>query len=195
MSVYFKGLSSINGPLVAVEGVKDASFDELVELVDDNEHTRLGRVIEIQGERALIQVFENTEGMSTKNVVTKFSGKPIELGLSQEILGRSFNGSGVPIDGLGPVYTDKFMDINGRVINPVARVYPRDFINTGISAIDGLNTLIRGQKLPIFSGSGLSHNELAAQIVRQAKIISEKEEPFAIVFAAMGVKHDVAAFF
>ncbi len=195
MSVYFKGLSSINGPLVAVEGVKDASFDELVELVDDNDHTRLGRVIEIQGERALIQVFENTEGMSTKNVVTKFSGKPIELGLSQEILGRSFNGSGVPIDGLGPVYTDKFMDINGRVINPVARVYPRDFINTGISAIDGLNTLIRGQKLAIFSGSGLSHNELAAQIVRQAKIISEKEEPFAIVFAAMGVKHDVAAFF
>ncbi|AYV34450.1 V-type ATP synthase subunit B [Erysipelothrix rhusiopathiae] len=195
MSIFFKGLSSINGPLVAIEGVKDASFDELVELVDDDNHKRLGRIIELQGERALIQVFENTEGMSKKNMLTKLSGKPIEIGLSEEILGRSFSGSGVPIDGLGAVFTEKFSDINGRVINPVSRIYPRNYINTGVSAIDGLNTLIRGQKLPIFSGSGLSHNELAAQIVRQAKLHGDKNENFAIVFAAMGVKHDVAAFF
>ncbi|WP_323615445.1 V-type ATP synthase subunit B [Erysipelothrix rhusiopathiae] len=195
MSIFFKGLSSINGPLVAIEGVKDALFDELVEFVDDDNHKRLGRIIELQGERALIQVFENTEGMSKKNMLTKLSGKPIEIGLSEEILGRSFSGSGVPIDGLGVVFTDKFSDINGRVINPVSRIYPRNYINTGVSAIDGLNTLIRGQKLPIFSGSGLSHNELAAQIVRQAKLHGDNNEDFAIVFAAMGVKHDVAAFF
>lgn len=195
MSIYFKGLSSINGPLVAIEGVENAVFDELVELVDDTGHTRLGRVIEMQGDRCLIQVFESTDGLSKNNVVTKLTGKPIEIGLSEEILGRSFNGSGAPIDGLGPVFTEKFMDINGRVINPVSRIYPRNFINTGVSAIDGLNTLIRGQKLPIFSGSGLSHNELAAQIVRQAKLHGDNDESFAIVFAAMGVKHDVAAFF
>lgn len=195
MSIYFKGLSSINGPLVAIEGVETASYDELVELIDENDHTRLGRIIEIQGDRALIQVFESTEGLSKNNVVSKLTGRPIEIGLSEEILGRSFNGSGAPIDGLGPVFIDKHADINGRVINPVARTYPRNFINTGISAIDGLNTLIRGQKLPIFSGSGLSHNELAAQIVRQAKLHGDSGEDFAIVFAAMGVKHDVAAFF
>ncbi|QIK69938.1 V-type ATP synthase subunit B [Erysipelothrix sp. HDW6C] len=195
MSVYFKGLSSINGPLVALEGVENASFDELVELVDDNGHTRLGRIIELQGDRALIQVFESTEGLSKNNVVSKLTGRPIEIGLSEEILGRAFNGSGQPIDGLGPNFIEKSADINGRVINPVSRIYPRNFINTGVSAIDGLNTLIRGQKLPIFSGSGLSHNELAAQIVRQAKLHGASGEDFAIIFAAMGVKHDVAAFF
>lgn len=195
MALYYKGLSSINGPLVAIEGVENASFDELVELVDDNNHTRLGRIIELNDNRALIQVFESTEGLSKNNVVSKFTGKPIEIALSEEILGRSFNGSGKPIDGMGPVYEEKRADINGKVINPVSRIYPRNFINTGISAIDGLNTLIRGQKLPIFSGSGLSHNELAAQIVRQAKLHGDSDESFAIVFAAMGVKHDVAAFF
>lgn len=195
MSVYFKGLDSINGPLVALEGVQNASFDELVELHDDSGKVRLGRIIELKGERALVQVFENTEGLSKNNVVSKLTGRPIEIGLSEEILGRSFNGSGAPIDGLGPVFTEKTADINGRVINPVARIYPRNFINTGVSAIDGLNTLIRGQKLPIFSGSGLPHNELAAQIVRQAKLHGDAGEEFAIVFAAMGVKHDVAAYF
>lgn len=195
MSTYYKGLSSINGPLVAIEGVENASFDELVELVDDSGRKRLGRIIELKDDRALIQVFESTEGLSKNNVISKFTGRPIEIALSEEILGRSFNGSGVPIDGMGPVYEEKRADINGKVINPVARVYPRNFINTGISAIDGLNTLIRGQKLPIFSGSGLSHNELAAQIVRQAKLHGDGDENFAIVFAAMGVKHDVASFF
>ena len=195
MSIYIKGLESDNGPLVAIDGVETASFDELVELIDENNHKRLGRIIELQGTRALIQVFENTEGLSKNNVMTKLTGRPIEIGLSEEILGRSFNGSGEPIDGLGDVFIEESRDINGRVINPVSRIYPRDFINTGISAIDGLNTLIRGQKLPIFSGSGLSHNELAAQIVRQAKLHGDNDENFAIVFAAMGVKHDVAAFF
>lgn len=195
MSIYYKGLSSVNGPLVAIEGVTDAVFDELVELVDETGKVRLGRIIELKESKALIQVFESTEGLSKNNVVTKFTGKPIEIGLSEEILGRTFNGSGVPIDGMGPVYEEKRADINGKIINPVSRIYPRNFINTGISAIDGLNTLIRGQKLPIFSGSGLSHIELAAQIVRQAKLQGDGENNFAIVFAAMGVKHDVASFF
>lgn len=195
MSIYYKGLSSVNGPLVAIEGVEHASFDELVELVDDSGKKRLGRIIELKDTRALIQVFESTEGLSKNNVISKFTGKPIEIALSKEILGRSFNGSGQPIDGMGPIYEEKRADINGKVINPVARVYPRDFINTGVSAIDGLNTLIRGQKLPIFSGSGLAHNDLAAQIVKQAKLHGDGDDNFAIVFAAMGVKHDVAAFF
>lgn len=195
MSTFYKGLSSINGPLVAMEGIENASFDELVELVDDTGRSRLGRIIELKENRALIQVFESTEGLSKNNVISKFTGRPIEIVLSEEILGRTFNGSGQPIDGMGPIYEEKREDINGRVINPVARIYPRNFINTGISAIDGLNTLIRGQKLPIFSGSGLSHNELAAQIVRQAKLHGDGDENFAIVFAAMGVKHDVAAYF
>lgn len=195
MAVFVKGLSKVSGPLIALENVKHARYDELVELVDENKHTRLGRVIEIIEDRVLIQMFESTEGLSIHNVSTKFTGKPIQLGVSMELLGRQFDGAGRPIDDLGPVFAEKHVDINGRVINPVARIYPRDFINTGISAIDGLNTLIRGQKLPIFSGSGLAHNELAAQIVKQAKLLSDKNEPFAIVFAAMGVKSDVAAFF
>ncbi len=195
MAVYVKGLSSIKGPLIALDHVQNASYDELVELKDDKDHIRLGRIIEIVGDRVLVQLFESSEGLSTSNVSTRFTGKPIELGVSEELLGRQFDGAARPIDGLGPVYTEKFMDINGRVINPTARIYPRDFINTGVSAIDGLNTLIRGQKLPIFSGSGLSHNELAAQIVKQAKLLGDKDEDFAIVFAAMGVKSDVADFF
>lgn len=194
MRTLYKGLSQINGPLVALEGVEDASFDELVELYDEDGSQRLGRIIEIKGDKVLIQVFGQTEGMSRSNTQTKFTGKPIELGVSEELLGRSFNGSGQPIDDQGPVFVEGYRDINGRVMNPVARVYPRNYINTGVSAIDGLNTLIRGQKLPIFSGSGLSHNELAAQIVRQARLHDENES-FGIVFAAMGVKHDVASFF
>lgn len=184
----------INGPLVALENIEGASYDEVVELKDGEGNTRMGRVIQIDGNRVLIQIFGDTEKLSTTNTLTKFVGKPIEMGLSEEILGRKFNGSGELIDEMGPIYIEKTEDINGQVINPVARIYPRNYINTGISAIDGLNTLIRGQKLPIFSGSGLSHNEVAAQIVRQAKLQGD-DEKFAIVFAAMGVKSDVAAFF
>ncbi|AMC94585.1 ATP synthase subunit B [Erysipelothrix larvae] len=194
MRTLYQGLSNINGPLVALEGIEDASFDELVELYDEDGSQQLGRIIEIKGDKVLIQVFGQTEGMSRTNTQTKFTGRPIEMGLSEAILGRSFNGSGQVIDGQGPIYVERTQDINGRVMNPVSRIYPRNYINTGVSAIDGLNTLIRGQKLPIFSGSGLPHNELAAQIVRQARLHDENES-FGIVFAAMGVKHDVAAFF
>lgn len=195
MEEKIRGLSKISGPLIALDGVTNGMFDELVELVDDTNHKRLGRIIELKGERALVQVFEDTQGLSVNNTITTLKGHSIEIALSKEILGRVFDGSGEPIDAMGPVFAREFRDINGSVINPVARIYPRNYINTGISAIDGLNTLIRGQKLPIFSGSGLPHNELAAQIVKQAKIMDGSGEDFAIVFATMGVKHDVASFF
>ena len=195
MSVYIKGLNKISGPLVALDHVEGASYDELVYLHGDDGASKMGRIIELDQDRVVVQVFESTEGLSVDNVATEFTGQPIQLAVSSELLGRQFSGAGLPIDGLGPIYTEKFVDINGKVMNPVSRIYPRDFINTGVSAIDGLNTLIRGQKLPIFSGSGLSHNELAAQIVKQAHLLGDKHEDFAIVFAAMGVKHDVAAFF
>lgn len=195
MSIYIKGLNRISGPLVVLDHVEHAFYDELVHLYDDQGSEKMGRVIELDQDRVVIQVFESTQGLSMNSVSTQFTGRPIELGVSKEILGRQFNGAGQPIDGLGPVYTHKKVDINGRVINPVARIYPRDFINTGVSSIDGLNTLIRGQKLPIFSGSGLSHNELAAQIVKQAQLLDDDKSSFAIVFAAMGVTHDVAHFF
>ena len=195
MSIQYIGLKEINGPMVVIDHVPDVSFDEMVELVLDSGETRLGRVVEVEGERAVIQVFEGTTGLSLTNTRTKFTGKPMEIPLSEEMLGRIFNGSGRPIDGLGEVYAEKYADINGKPLNPVARTYPRSYIRTGISAIDALMTLIRGQKLPIFSGSGMSHNRLAVQIVRQAKIAEDSGQKFAIVFAAMGVKNDVADYF
>ena len=191
----YKGLSEINGPLVAIDHVKDVSYDEvaLIKLSDGSE--RPARVVEISGEKAVLQVFDGTKGLSLKNTKTRFSGKPMEIPLSEEILGRVFNGSGKPIDGLGDVYPEKFADINGKPLNPVSRVYPENYIRTGISSIDCLMTLIRGQKLPVFSGSGLSHNKLAVQIVRQAQIADKNNREFAIVFGAMGVKNDVADYF
>ena len=140
-------------------------------------------------------MFEGTKGLSLTNTKTSFTGKPMELALSEEMMGRVFSGSGKPIDGLGDIYPEKFADINGKPLNPVSRTYPRNYIRTGISSIDCLMTLIRGQKLPIFSGSGLSHNKLAVQIVRQAKIADENGQDFAVVFGAMGVKNDVADYF
>lgn len=195
MSLLYLGLDEINGPLVVLDDVQDASYEEVVEMVLDDGSSRHGRVIEVQGKRAIVQVFEGTSGLSKTNVRTRLSGRPMEISLSREILGRVFNGAGTPIDGLGEVYANKRVDVNGSALNPVCRQYPRDYINTGISAIDGLNTLIRGQKLPIFTGSGLPHNQLAVQIARQASIADEKGEAFGIVFAAMGVKNDVADFF
>jgi V/A-type H+-transporting ATPase subunit B len=195
MSLQFIGLKEINGPLVVLDSVPNASYDEVVELTLDNGTSRLGRVVQIEGERVVIQVFEGTNGLSLKNTRTHFTGKPMELALSPEILGRIFNGAGRPIDGLGDIYAEKSEDINGKPLNPVARTYPRNYIRTGISSIDALVTLIRGQKLPIFSGSGMSHNKLAVQIVRQAKIAEDKGQKFAVVFAAMGVKNDVADYF
>ena len=195
MSIEYLGLSKINGPLIVLEGVQDAFYDEVVEFVINGKDRRIGRIIEIYEDKAVIQVFEGTEGMSLKNTHTKLTGHPMEIALSPDILGRTFNGIGQPIDGLGPISSPLKRDVNGLPLNPVKREYPRNYIRTGVSAIDGLTTLIRGQKLPIFSGNGLPHDQLAAQIVRQASLGDDSEEEFAIVFAAMGVKHDVADFF
>ncbi len=191
----FIGLNEINGPLVALRGVPAAAFEEMVCLQLENGQTRYGRVVQIEGDCAVIQVFEGTSGMSLGNTRTTLLGRPVEMPLSPELLGRTFNGSGHPIDGLGEIFCQKTADINGKPMNPVARVYPRNYINTGISTIDGLATLIRGQKLPIFSGSGMSHNKLAVQIVRQARLSGTDAGNFVIVFAAMGVKNDVADYF
>lgn len=187
------GLSQINGSLIVLDNIKDASYDEMVELRLEDGSSRTGRIVEIEGEKVVIQVFEGTKGLSLVNTKTRMTGHPIELSLSPEIVGRVFDGLGRPIDGLGEVYPVEKRDVNSSPINPVSRVYPKNYINTGISSIDALMTLIRGQKLPIFSGSGMKHNELAVQIVRQASI--SNSEDFAIVFAAMGVKNDVASYF
>ncbi|MDD6285048.1 MAG: V-type ATP synthase subunit B [Firmicutes bacterium] len=189
------GLSEISGSLVVLDGVKDAAYEEIALLRLDNGTERSGRIVQIDGDRVVIQVFEGTRGVSLTNTRTVLTAHPMELPLSPEILGRIFDGAGRPIDGLGEVYPERMADINGSPINPVSRVYPRNYINTGISSIDCLATLIRGQKLPIFSGSGMKHNELAVQIVRQAKIADEEGDDFAVVFAAMGVKNDVADYF
>lgn len=195
MDLQYIGLKEINGPLIFIDNVKDIGFEEVVEIRMNNGETRHGRVVEIQGDLAAVLVFEGTKGLSLNNTTVKFLGHPMEIGLSQEVMGRMFSGLGKPIDGLGPIYVDQFFDINGLPLNPVSRKYPRNYINTGISSIDGLTTLIRGQKLPIFSGAGLPHNELAVQIVRQAQIADKEGESFGVVFAAMGVKNDVADYF
>ena len=193
MIIEHLGLSQINGSLIVLDNIKDASYDEMVELRLENGTSRTGRIVQIEGERVVIQVFEGTKGLSLVNTKTRMTGHPIELALSPEIVGRVFDGLGRPIDGLGEIFPTEKRDVNSSPINPVSRVYPKNYINTGISSIDALMTLIRGQKLPIFSGSGMKHNELAVQIVRQASI--SDSEDFAIVFAAMGVKNDVANYF
>ena len=195
MAIEYLGLSEVNGPLVVLEGVKNASYEEIVEFTVDGNEKKLGRIVAVYEDKAVIQVFEGTSSMSLTNTHTRLTGHPMEIGLSEEILGRTFNGIGQPIDGLGEITPEVSLNINGLPLNPVTRKYPRNYIHTGISAIDGLTTLIRGQKLPIFSGNGLPHDQLAAQIVKQASLGSDSDEKFAIVFAAMGVKHDVADFF
>lgn len=195
MAIEYLGLSSINGPLIALEGVQDAFYDEIVDFVVNGKEHKMGRIVEVYKDKAIIQVFEGTENMSLNNTHTRLTGHPMEIGLSEEMLGRTFNGIGEPIDNLGPITVEEVRDVNGLPLNPVRREYPRNYIRTGISAIDGLTTLIRGQKLPIFSGNGLPHDQLAAQIVKQASLGGSTNEDFAIVFAAMGVKHDVADFF
>lgn len=195
MAIEYLGLSEINGPLVVLEGVKNAAYEEIVEFHMDDGTQKIGRIVEIYEDKAVIQVFEGTDNMSLTNTHTRLTGHPMEIGLSPDILGRTFNGIGEPIDGLGEIVPEVKLNINGLPLNPVSREYPRNYINTGISAIDGLTTLIRGQKLPIFSGNGLPHDKLAAQIVQQASLGSDSDENFAIVFAAMGVKYDVAEFF
>lgn len=195
MAIEYLGLSSVNGPFVVLEGVRGAAFDEIVEIVADGREKKLGRIVEISGDRAVVQVFEGTENLSLRNTHTRLTGHPMVIGLTDGLLGRTFNGIGEPIDNLGDVAAFKYADVNGKPLNPVMREYPRNYIRTGISAIDGLTTLIRGQKLPIFSGNGLPHDQLAAQIVRQASLGEGSDEQFAIVFAAMGVKYDVAEYF
>ena len=189
------GLSEISGSLIILDDVDNASFEELVEIRLENGSKRTGRIVQIDGKRVVIQVFEGTRDLSLDNTRTVLSAHPMELPVSTEMLGRSFSGAGVPIDGRGPIYSEKKLDINGSPLNPVSRMYPRNYINTGISTIDTLFTLIRGQKLPIFSGYGMKHNELAVQIVKQAKITGAENNNFAVVFAAMGIKNDVAEFF
>jgi len=195
MSQQYVGLKEIKGPLIILDQITDVGFEDVVEIELADGSIRSGKVVEIKGTQVVIQVFEGTSGLSKTNNKTRLLAHPMEIPLSKEILGRVFNGSGAPIDGLGEVYAQEKADINGSSLNPVMRKYPRNYINTGISAIDGLNTLIRGQKLPIFSGSGMPHNKLAVQIVKQANIAAEEGQEFAIVFAAMGVKNDVADFF
>ena len=197
MAIEYLGLSQINGSLIALEGVQDAAYDEIVEITADNgKEKKIGRIIECYADKAVIQVFEGSENLSLTNTHTKLTGHPMEVALSPEVLGRTFNGIGEPTDGLGPIKAELKRDVNGQPLNPVSREYPRDYIRTGISAIDGLTTLNRGQKLPIFSGNGLPHDQLAAQIVKQASLGDNADgQQFAIVFAAMGVKYDVAEFF
>lgn len=194
MKLEYIGLSEMVGSLICLDGVSGIGYDEMAEITLENGQKRYGRVIQLDGSRAVLQVFEGTKGISLENARTNFTGKPMELSLSTEMLGRIFDGTGRPIDGLGEVFPEERRNINGSAINPVSRIYPRSCIYTGISAIDGMSTLIRGQKLPIFSGAGMRHNDVAAQIVRQAKVAADDGE-FAIVFAAMGVKNDVAEFF
>lgn len=195
MILDYIGVKEINGSLIVLDDVENASFEEIVDIRLDNGTMRQGRIVQMDGKRVVIQVFDGTRGISLNNTRTRLRGRPMEMPLSPEILGRVFDGSGRPIDGLGNIFPQKRMNINGTPINPVSRVYPVNYINTGVSSIDTLMTLIRGQKLPIFSGSGMSHNELAVQIARQAKITGADGDNFAIVFAAMGVKNDVAEYF
>jgi len=192
--VEYKKLSRIEGPVVITSRCHDVSYNEMVNVYDREGKKRLGRVVDLSDDWAAIQIFGNSAGLSANDSRVEFLERPMELRVGTGLLGRVFNGLGEPLDGFGNIFSSQYRDINGLPINPYARAYPRDFIQTGISSIDGMNTLIRGQKLPIFSGNGLPHNRLAAQIVRQAKLLKSGEQ-FVIVFCAMGVKNDVARFF
>jgi len=190
----YTNLSGISGPLLFVQGVKGVGYGDLVEIRNGSGEIRTGQTLEVNEEMAVVQVFEGTTGLSIKGTRNTFIGKPLEIPAHREMLGRVYDGLGRPIDGAPQVISDLMMNVNGLPINPYTREYPRDFIQTGISAIDGMNTLIRGQKLPIFSGSGMPHNRIAAQIARQARLLTAHEE-FTVIFVAMGVKFDIARFF
>jgi V/A-type H+/Na+-transporting ATPase subunit B len=195
------GVSQVSGPIIVIEGASEIGYDEVVEVLDSQGRIRRGRVLEVGEGMCVVEVFAGTTGLSIDGTSVRFLGGPLHIPVAEEMLGRVFDGLGMPLDGGPQPLTDHYADINGQPINPTARVYPRDYIQTGISAIDAMNTLLRGQKLPLFSGAGISHDQLAAQIVRQATLGSvagtppSKTEQFAIVFAAMGVKHDVADYF
>ena len=204
--IEYRGLTRIEGPVVITARSRNVGFNEVVAVYDREEGRRLGRVVDLSEDWAAIQIFGNSTGLSADDSRVEFLEKPMELRVGPDLLGRIFNGLGEPVDGYGDIFSSDTLDVNGLPINPYARTYPRDFIQTGVSAIDGMNTLIRGQKLPIFSGNGLPHNRLAAQIVRQAKILNLSDEggavahnggaeQFVVIFCAMGVKYDVARFF
>ena len=184
----------IKGPLMIVDGITKVSFDELVEIETAEGEKRLGRVLEVGYGKAVVQIFEGTSGLAISGTKAKFLGKTMAMPVSQELLGRVFDGLGRPNDGLPEPVADRFIDVNGEPMNPERREYPTSFIQTGISVIDGMLTLVRGQKLPIFSGSGMPHNILAAQIARQATVVGTKED-FAVVFAAIGVQYSEAQYF
>ncbi len=194
MEVEYKTIREIKGPLLIVENTKDVAYGEVVRIRGPDGKERLGQVLEAREDMAIVQVFEGTRGLDVKKTSVKFLGETLKIGVSLEILGRVFDGTGKPIDGGPDIIPEEMRDINGYPINPSARAYPREFIQTGISTIDGMNTLVRGQKLPIFSGSGMPHNEIAAQIARQAKLRG-KGEKFAVVFVAMGITAEEANFF
>ena len=192
--VQYSKIAEIKGPLVIVDGVDNAAFDELVEIETTEGERRLGKVLEVGNGKAVVQVFEGTTGLSVSGTNAKFVGKVMEMPVSDQVLGRVFDGLGRAKDGLPEPVAESFLDINGAPMNPEQREYPKDFIQTGVSVIDGMLTLVRGQKLPIFSGSGMSHNILAAQIARQAAIIGT-DDSFAVVFAAIGVQYSEAEYF
>ncbi|MHA1532836.1 MAG: V-type ATP synthase subunit B [Candidatus Heimdallarchaeota archaeon] len=192
--IEYTTVSEVAGPLMIVKGIKDVAYNEVVRIKTSSGEERTGQVLEAFMNKVIVQVFEGTKGLDTKNTSVRFIGETMKLGVSKDMLGRVFDGTGNPIDNSPPIIPDNRRDINGNPINPYAREYPREFIQTGISTIDGLNTLVRGQKLPIFSGSGLPHNNLAAQIARQAKVLGEKEK-FAVVFCAMGITSEEANLF
>lgn len=190
----YTNIEELSGPLMIVEGVEGIAYDELVEIEMHNGEIRLGQVLEAQADRAVVQIYGGTSNMKISNTKARFKGKPLEFALSEDIVGRVFDGMGNVMDDGPEIIPEKFGDINGQAINPMARDYPDEFIQTGISTIDHLNTLVRGQKLPVFSGSGLPHKELAAQIARQATVLNS-DENFAVVFAAMGITYDEAEYF
>lgn len=190
----YKTINEIVGPLMTVEGVEGVSYEELVEVETQNGETRLGRVLEVNEDKAILQLFESPAGINMKGSKVRFLGTPLKLRVSEDMIGRVFDGLGREKDNGPKIVAEKSLDINGIALNPVARDYPSEFIQTGISAIDGLNTLVRGQKLPIFSGSGMPHAELAAQIARQARVLGDGEK-FAVVFAAVGITYEEAQFF
>ena len=190
----YRTIREVVGPLMLINGVEGVTYNELVEIEQESGDLRRGKVLEIDRDRALVQLFEGSQGLKISSSKARFLGKGIELAVSFDMLGRVFDGMGNPIDGGPEIIPEKRADINGSPINPTARDYPSEFIQTGISAIDGLNTLVRGQKLPVFSGSGLPHAQLAAQIARQAKVLGTGSK-FAVVFAAVGITFEEADFF
>lgn len=190
----YKTIKEVVGPIMLVEGVEGVKYNELVEVIQKNGEIRRGKVLEVNNDKALVQLFESAQGLQISTSKAKFTGRSQELAVSEDMLGRVFDGMGNPRDGGAPIIPEKTMDINGEPINPAARDYPNEFIQTGISAIDGLNTLVRGQKLPVFSMSGLPHAELAAQIARQARVL-KSDEKFAVVFAAVGITYEEAEYF